>query len=211
MLNLKIDGAWEPQDFIQVLQAVESFYYKLTPIGSRRSRMSPFWLDEEYYVWRSARSSGLTYESALDQINQRLLERARYETPSYGRLRVDRIHYASPGGIDLLGIGKVFETLANSVGRIKVYYDETHIRRERDEQAKLDTELKRLQIEKERETLQSLKIKNAQDALTLLDAHPEVHDALVPLLVRDQDALASRIAEQKLISANVVSSDREGG
>jgi hypothetical protein len=101
--------------------------------------------------------------------------------------------------------------LANSVGRIKVYYDETHIRRERDEQAKLDTELKRLQIEKERETLQSLKIKNAQDALTLLDAHPEVHDALVPLLVRDQDALASRIAEQKLISANVVSSDREGG
>jgi len=211
MLMLEIDGAWEPQDFIEVLRSTESFYYKLASVGSRRLRGLPYWLDDDYYMWGSARYGGLPFEAALDQINQRLLERARYETPSYERLRVDRIQYASPGGIDLLGIGKVFETIANSVGRIKVYFDEAHLRRERDAQASLDTELKRLQVEKERETLQSLKIRNAQEALALLDDRPEVHDALLPLLVRDQDALASRIAERKLISANVASGDREGG
>jgi hypothetical protein len=154
MLMLEIDGAWEPQDFVEVLRSTESFYYKLAPVGSRRLRGLPYWLDDDYYMWGSARYGGLPFEAALDQINQRLLERARYETPSYERLRVDRIQYASPGGIDLLGIGKVFETIANSVGRIKVYFDEAHLRRERDTQASLDTELKRLQVEKERETLQ---------------------------------------------------------
>jgi hypothetical protein len=84
-------------------------------------------------------------------------------------------------------------------------YDDKNIRRERDSQAALDTELKRLQIEKERASLQSIKIKNAKDALELLDSHPEAHEALLPLLVRDQDALADRIAERKLISAKVTS------
>lgn len=206
MLKLKIDGQWEPQDFIEVLQSIESFYYKLTPIGSRRFRGLAPWFDDDY-PWGIVKFDGLPFEVVLDQINHRFRERGRYETPSYGRLKINRIQYASPGGIDLLGIGKVFETLTNSIGRIKTYYDETHLRGQRDEQASLDTELKRLQIEKERETLQSIKIANARDTLNLLDAHPEARDALVPLLVRDQDALANRIAERKLISSSITADE----
>jgi hypothetical protein len=92
---------------------------------------------------------------------------------------------------------------------MKIYFDEAHLRSQRDTQASLDTELKRIEVEKERESLQALKIKNAHDALQLLDSHPDMHDALVPLLVRDQDAIASRLAERKLISARGIPGDQE--
>ena len=208
MLRLEIDGRWEPQDFIDILRAVESFYYKLAQRRLHRFGF-PFWLDEDYPIWTRERFGFGSFEAALDHMNERLLERARYETPSYRRLSLARIQYASPGGIDLLGIGRVFETLANSIGRMKTYFDEAHLRSERDTQASLDTELKRIEIEKERESLQALKIRNAQEALQLLDSHPDMRDALVPLLVRDQDAIANRLAERKLISARVVPGDRE--
>lgn len=208
MLSLEIDGRWEPQDFIEILGAIESFYYKLAQERWHRFR-SPFWLDDEYLFFERERFGVLSFEADLDRLNERMLERARYETPSHKRLSVRRIQYASPGGIDLLGIGKVVETLANSIGRMKAYFDEAHLRTERDAQATLDTELKRIEIEKERESLQALKIRNAQDALQLLDAHPDMHEALVPLLVRDQDAIANRLAERKLISARVVPADQE--
>ncbi len=208
MLSLEIDGKWEPQDFIEVLGAIESFYYKLAQ--ERRHRlMPPYWLEDDYFLFERERFGGSSFEAALDRLNARMLDRARYETPSYRRLSVSRIQYSSPGGIDLLGIGKIVETLANSIGRMKTYFDEAHLRSERDAQARLDTELKRIEIEKERESLQALKIRNAQDALQLLDSHPDMHEALVPLLVRDQDAIASRLAERKLISARVIPGDQE--
>src|SRR5438045_3083906 len=142
MLTLKIGVQWEARDFIEVLRSVDSFYYK----GSLRNKRDPydvsFWLEDHYY---SFRSDGVPFETALDYINQQLLERARYETPSDQRLTVRRIRYASPGGIDLLGVGKVVEIISNSIGRVRVYYDERHLRRERDAQAALDTELRRLQ------------------------------------------------------------------
>ena len=208
MLSLEIDGRWEPQDFIEVLRAIESFYYKLAQERLYRFGL-PLWLDEGYPSWASERFGVVPFKATLDHMNERMLERARYETPSYKRLSVVRIQYASPGGIDLLGIGKVFETLANSIGRMKTYFDEAHLRSERDTQASLDTELKRIEAEKERESLQALKIKNAQDALHLLASHPDMRDALLPLLVRDQDAIASRLAERKLISARVTPGGRE--
>jgi hypothetical protein len=206
MLKLEIGGRWEPQDFIEVLRSIESFYYKVAPGGSHHLR-PPVWVDEDYPFWLGERFEGSSFEFILDHINQRMLERARYEAPSYKRLSVVRIRYASPGSIDLLGIGKVFETLANSIGRMKTYFDEAHLRSEGDAQASLDTELKRIEIEKERESLQALKIKNAQEALQLLDFHPDMRKALVSLLVRDQDAIASRLAERKLISASVAPND----
>jgi hypothetical protein len=207
MLRLEIGGRWEPQDFIEILRAIESFYYKLARERWYRFR-SPVWLDDDYSLWASERFGVLSFEAALDRLNERMLERARYEAPSSRRLSVVRIQYASPGSIDLLGIGRVLETLANSIGRMKTYFDETHLRSERDQQASLDTELKRIEVEKERETLQALKIKNAQDALRLLESHPDMHDTLVPLLVRDQDAIANRLAERKLLSARIIPNDR---
>jgi hypothetical protein len=204
MLTLKINGRWEPQDFIETLRSIESFYYKVTLHRSRWFLEPPYWFADHYYPFRS---ENVPFEILLDQVNQRLLDRARYETPSEQRMAIRRIRYASPGSIDLLGIGKVVEVISDSIGRMKVYYDDKKVRRERDTQAALDTELKRLQIEKERESLQSIKIKNAKDALDLLDAHPQAHEALVPLLVRDQDVLADLIGQRKLISAKATTGD----
>jgi hypothetical protein len=206
MLRLKIDGRWEPQDLIELLRAIESFYYKLAFKRRYRSR-SRLSVDDIYWSWASDRFGNASYAAALDYLNEKMLEQARYEMPSGGRIRIAKIMYASPGGIDLLGIGKVFETLANSIGRLKVYNDDARLRSERDAQAGFDTELKRIEVEKERENLQSLKIKNAREALQLLEAHPDMQETLVPLLVRDQDALATKLGEQKLISAKVVHRD----
>lgn len=208
MLRLEIDGHWEPQDFIEVLAAVESFYYKLARRRYFRFHYPPL-LDDEYLIWSRERFGFGSFETTLDRVNASLLAQARYESPAFMRLSIARIEYASPGGIDFLGAGKIFETITNSIGRLKTYYDEAHLRRERDTQASLDTELKRIEVEKQRENLQALKIKNAQDAIQVLEAHPEMRDTLVPLLVRDQDAIASRLADQKLISAKVVGGDRE--
>lgn len=206
MLRLEIDGSWEPQDFIEVLQSLESMYYKLAYWETRRSWPRPFYYDELYFFDRF-NTADLRYETILDIANQRLLERARYEAPQRTRLSVQRITYASPGGIDLLGIGKGLEAISNSIGRMIVYFDERHLRRERDQQATLETEAKRIELEKERENLRALKIKNARDALDLFREHPDDREQLIPLLVRDQDALSSRIAEQKLISARASSGD----
>jgi hypothetical protein len=208
MLELRIDGDWEPYDFIEIFRSIESFYYKLATAKFRDRYDLPYWLRDDFEGWSFGRWDGVPFEVVLDRINERMLERARYQTPARFRLTVARIQYASPGGIDLLGIGKVFETVANSIGRVKSYYDDAALRRERDSQAALDTQLKLLEVEKEKENLQALKIKNAEDALRILDARPELRDALVPLLVRDQDALANRIADQKLIGARVANSDR---
>jgi len=208
MLKLKIDGRWEPQDFIEVLRSIESFYYKLA-LGRFVDLPPPYWGGDRYSFWTSERFNGWPFEAILDDINHRMLERARYEAPTHERLSIRRIRYSSPGGIDLLGVGKAFDVLANSIGRMKTYFDEAHLRKERDIQTSLDTELKRIEVEKERESLQALKIKNAHDALQLLELHPEMGDALVPLLVRDQDAIASRLAERKLISARVVRGGQE--
>jgi hypothetical protein len=224
MLSLEIEGAWEPQDFIELLRSIESFYYKLALRDTPWVDRVLDWIDDEY-KWERWRYDRIPFEVTLDQINQRILDQSRYETPFYRRLKVKRIKYASPGGIDLLGIGKVFETICNSVGRIKSYFDEANLRKERDEQARLDTELKRVQLEKERvqlekervqlekerENLQSLKIMNAVDALKLIGAQPRLRGMLLPLLVRDQDPLANLISEGKLIAARTTASRRKVG
>lgn len=200
MLRLEIDGAWEPQDFIEVLQATESMYYKLAHPAYRYS--SRFLFFEEMRLFERQAVYAQSYETLLDTINERLLDRARYESAGYERLRVKRINYASPGGLDLIGIGKVCEVIADSIGRMKVYFDDRHVRRERDEQARIETERKRVELEKEQESLRATKIENAKNALELLDRHPEENEWLLPLLVRDQDALSNRIAERKLITAS---------
>ncbi len=209
MLQLRIDRSWEPQDFIEVIQSIESMYYKLSSPFERRFRPYPFFEDELFLI-EGGMSGVMPFGNRLDLANLRLLERARYEARSYERLFVRRIEYASPGGIDFMGIGKVVEVMANSIGRMKVYWDEAHLRRERDAQMSLETSRKRIELDKEQENLRSIQIRNAREALELLEKFPDRHDVLVPLLVRDQEHLSTRIAEGKLISATVSDSDKAG-
>lgn len=202
LLTLHIDNVWELSDFVDALQSVESMYYKLEASKHRKPfRLWPgypsgyFYLDRELPFERS-------YTEQLDNLNRFLCERARHETLSPEKLLVKRIQYASPGSIDLLGIGKVCEVMADAIGQIVTFYDERHIRRERDEQASLETEQKRIEIDRDRETLRSLQIQNARDMLELKRDFPDHElEIMVPLLVRDQELLSELIADGRLIGA----------
>ncbi|WP_421857492.1 hypothetical protein [Oricola sp.] len=200
MLRVEIAENWEPQDFIDVLQSIESMYYKLSFNKYRHYGYLGFPFPDEYYS-EFPEFVGSSIQGALDYTNRRLLEIARYEVPQPARLMVGRIEYASPGWIDFVGLGKVVEVISDSIGRMVTYYDERHMRRERDIQASIETEERRVELERDRELLQSLKIQNARDALEILERYPSDREVLVPLLVRDQDALSDRIAEGKLVRA----------
>lgn len=200
MLILRIDNIWEPHDFVQVLSCVESMYYKLNDrsyrIPGRRYAFDfgqPDLFEPNFPI-------EVSYAQSLERINRILAERARFEMSPQDRLLVSRIQYASPGSIDLLGIGKACDSIANAIGRIVSYYDERHIRRERDKQATLETDRKSIETEKDQETLRSLKISNARNMLELERDFPdEAREHLLPLLVRDQDGLSELIADGRLV------------
>jgi len=129
---------------------------------------------------------------------------ARTTTTGPLRLSVARIQYGSPGRIDLVGLGEACKALEGIFDRLFQYFTGRHLRRERDKQAKLDTELKEVEVEKERESLHALKLENARALLAMRRDFPEASEVLLPLIARDQDKLIPRIAEAKLVG---VSSD----
>lgn len=203
MLKLYIDNSWEPNDFVELMQCTESMYYKLYAPRRYRSffRYSPFFEPDLFLDRRP--TYGQSYEETLDRMNRALCEQARFESSGPERLIVKSIRYSSPGGVDLLGLGKACESIANAVGKIVSYYDDRHLRRERNKQASIQTEQKRVEVERDSESLKSLKIQNARAMLELERDFPdEARDVLLPLLVRDQDALSDLIADGRLIGAD---------
>lgn len=202
MLTLQIDGRWEPEDFIEVLTAVESIYYKVA-VARRYS------FDRGFY-WFEDRAAFSSYEEHLDAVNRWILTRSRDVAPQYLRLQVARIQYASPGGIDLVGLGEACKAVEGIVDRLLKFFTERTLRRERDRRSQIATEIKGVEHEKEIENLRGLKIRNAREILELRRDFPEVPDELfVALLNRDQEKLIPRIAEGKLIGVTRVDGVRE--
>ena len=202
MLKLKIEGQWEPSDFIEVFGAVESMYYKVSRYGDRaydeyRRALDPAW----YFHFGLGYSFELGSERTLDELNSRIVSISRRVAPSKNRIFVRRIQYSSPGGIDLLGLGKAFEIVKNSIGSMIRYFDERHLRQERDSQATLETERSKIGLEMDKENLRSLQIRNAREALRLREDYTLENDVMVALFVRDQELLADKIMEQKLVDA----------
>jgi hypothetical protein len=79
--------------------------------------------------------------------------------------------------------------------RIIRFYEERGIRRERVAQEKIETE-------RRRESLRSLQLKNAKEELKLRrEFGGRAVNPLVPLAVRDQQRLSTRIAEGKIVRA----------
>jgi hypothetical protein len=192
MLRLKIDRQWEPEDFIEVLEATESLYYKA--LGYRRRPFAP----EIFFLER--RGSFLSYDERLDSLNDWLLKEHRMTTHAEIRLQIKCIEYASPGGIDFAGLGQAMEAIDRSIGRMIEFFTERRKRREGDKQAKLETSIKEIELAKEQESLRAIQIANAREILSLRREYPdELEELLLPLAVRDQEKLASRIAEQKLV------------
>lgn len=192
MLRLEIDGRWEPEDFIEVLKAVESLYYK-----AALSRRFPY---EHPYFWYDRPLTSSRFEDHLDITNDWLLQRARTVARSDYRLKVARISYASPGGIDLAGLGEACRAVEGIIDRLIKLITERKLRREADKQAEADTAIRQTELEKEMESLRTLKIDNARAILELRrDFHDMPEEVLVALIANDQDRLIPRIAEGKLI------------
>lgn len=185
MLRLKIDGAWEPEDFIAVLEAVESLYYKIA-LARRLRYEDPF-----YWYERSFRFD--SFDEQVTSTNRFLLQRARSVARADYRLTVGRISYASPGDIDLVGIGKACKSVEGIVDRLIKLFTERKLRQEAGKQAEIETA-------RQQESLRSLKIENA---LTILQARldfPDVpEDFWIALVSNDQDKLIPRIAEGKIV------------
>jgi hypothetical protein len=185
MLQIDINGAWEPADFIDVLESIESMYFKCLDFEDMRYSV-PHWSFTVAPFNRVA-------SEHMDAVNRHLLDFSRYTADSETRLSVKRISYASPGSIDLIGIGRAFDAIARTIERIIRFYEERDIRREKLLQEQIATEHKR-------QTLRSLEIKNAREILKLQKDFPRsAKDLLLPLLVRDQERIAERVAQGKIV------------
>jgi len=182
VFRLKIDGRWEPSDFIDTLEAVETLYYMALD--------KPFyhwaWL-EDYRYFAGPEFHLSPYDSYLDTMNRAMLARARRVIPGGGRLFVKRIEFASPGGMDFAGVGQAADAVERLVGRLIDFFADRRLRRERDKQAAIETEIRD-------QNLASLKIDNARKLLELHRAFPDA-EHLIALAVRGQDKLADRIAQ----------------
>ncbi len=193
MLRLEIAGSWEPQDFADLLNGIDSLYYKAAiPVPH---------LSAQPFLWHESPIGPSLFEAHLDRINYWLLTRARTIADGDARSRVVRIEYGSPGNIDLLGLGKAFEAIERLIGSLFTFFADRHLRRERDKQAAIETEIKQ-------EHLRALKIKNAHDYLKLVREFPDLHEDLaLSLIVRDQDKLIPMIAEGKLVGVSMPDSE----
>lgn len=195
MLRLKIDGSWEPEDFIEVLKGVESLYYKAALV--RRYPGFPY---EPPFYWFERHSPPVSFDEHLDLSNDWLLARARAVAHGSHRMRVARVHYASPGKIDLVGLGEACRAIEGIVDRLIKFFTERELRREADNQARIETSRKQVELEKDGESLRALKIDNARGLLKLrrdFDDMPE--EQIIALIGNDQDRLIPRITEGKLI------------
>ena len=197
MLRLELSGFWEPEDFIEVFSGIESLYYKAA-IG--RSLLS-----HNSWPLFGPPSFSSSFSSHLEETNDSFVSQARTTAMPDVRMSVARIEYASPGSIDLLGFGKACEVVCNTISRIVGFYAERDLRRERDRQAGIDTDLRETELERERESLRAIKLDNALKIMEMSREFPDWSEAiLVSLAVNDQDKLIPRIAERKLVGIRVL-------
>ena len=193
MLRLKLDGKWEPEDFIDVFRGVESLYYKAAIERSYRHQGSLGWPGS---LWST------TFERHVEEANSWFLSEARAIALPQERLRITCIEYGSPGIIDIQGVGKVLEVLAGAIGRSVTFFAERDLRKERMKQAKLESRKMEIGLEFEEESVRALKLANAQKLLEIRQDYPDwPEDRFLLLAVSDLDKLLPRIAEGKLVGA----------
>lgn len=203
MLRLDIDGHWDPEDFIEVLRGIESLYYKAAIERSYRHQGSIGWIGP----WRST-----TFAGYVDEANSWFVSEARAIALPRERLRIASVEYGSPGSIDLLGVGKVCEVLANVIGRSVMFFEERDLRRERTKQAKLETRKMEIELEGEQESVRALKLANAQKLLEIRRDYPDwTEDHFLLLAVSDQDRILPRISEGKIVGAESVEDEPPRG
>ena len=199
MLRLELNGVWEPEDFIEVFSGLESLYYKAAIGRSLSSQGSSPLFGRPWF--------SSSFSDHLEETNDWFVSQARAMAMPDVRMTVARIHYASPGSIDLLGFGKALEVVCDTIARFFVYYSERDLRRERARQARIETDIKQTELEAARESLRAIKLENARKIMQMSREFPDwSEEILVSLAVNDQDKLIPRISEGKLVGIRTVES-----
>ena len=200
MLRLEIEGRWEPENFIQTLEGIESLYYKAAIKRLVSYETSFFWYDRSRIF--------TSYDDYLNWTNDWLLARARITARPFERLTVAGIQYGSPGFIDLLGFGEACRALEGIVCRLISFFEDRNLRKQRDEQATIDTALKELELEAKEDSLRTIKWENAGKILELCQDYAGLpEDLLRSIVTNDQDKIISLIAEGKLVGISTGDSD----
>jgi hypothetical protein len=198
MLRVEIDDVWEPQDFVEVLESIEALYYIAAPPITWRDDFPypPPW--RRYYGLSDPQLASYDVEA----LNRRHLDIARRIAPPESRVIVDQIQYASPGSVDLVGIGKACEAIAGIIDRLIKFVTEREKRKQENEQAKITTKIKRVELDERRESLRALKLKNARELLAIRSEYRDVMDEqYLALADRNQDKLLERIVDGKIVGA----------
>lgn len=184
MLRISIEGRWSPDEFIALLEGFEGLYYK-----------SHKWSTSSYGIPHPSLSEILLSRSMTrGHVNYILTEEGRTLADRQSRLEVAAISYGSPGSIDLVGLGKAFEAIASIIEKLIKYFSERKLRE--------------VQLERERESLRSLKLENARQLLELRRDYPDVPDSLlISLCILDQDKLIPLIAERKILDVRQLPGD----
>jgi len=158
MLRLHIAEKWEPQDYLAAISAVETLYY--VTLFARGGRWHELWEYGQPGRYRRFFTEGGT-------LGEYLVGEARALADRSERLIINEIRHSSPGFMDFDGVGQVAEALDRSFGRIIDVFTGRRLRKEANEQAKIETEIKR-------ENLNSIKIDNARKLLDLYHDYPEI-------------------------------------
>ena len=182
-LRVSIDRRWEARDFVELIEGVESIYYKFSP---RRGAVTPSVLRLRTHTPEKVRQANASF----------LLHERKYRS-SDERLWVKRISFGSPGDIDFLGIGKAIEATTDLIQALLKIATERRLRRELDIQEAIRTKM----LDQERDlnaiNLQSAKVELARQYAGYLkefgiNVKP---DTAVELLLGDLDKLSPMISE----------------
>lgn len=196
-LSIKISGDWTVEDFAVLFRSLEDLYEiaatQLTDsfIGNYPETIPAGTEDSDsrvlYYRVDRASISGeefiqvepVTFGPGLD----RLIQTRRptlYLEQKINPLIVKSIRFNSPGGIDILGIGKFVEAIKGMFETSIKFFTERRARRATDENLNLTNEKLRISIEQEKQKLIDMKLTNIEKYLKLdgLENHKDYSKAL---------------------------------
>ena len=205
ILRVKVDGFWEPEDFIDTFKGIESFYYKSAIWGSVSDSYRYRYLMIDRYPFYSP------IEDSKKRINDEIISEARILVKPAQRIIVDRIEYGSPGSIDFLGLGKLLEVFLNAIGSTVKYFGEKDLRKEQARQSAIQTEIMK-------DNLRTIRRDNVDKTLDIIRKmynldrdhpgwHEEFEDRLRLLLAIDLEKIDRVIAERKITGAEMTDRD----
>ena len=192
-LTVQIDGAWEPEDFIEAFSGIERLYYRLAPMIED--------LDDELASKnpRRPRRRAARFD----------IEKERDYRPPEERLAVSSVTYNSPGNISFEGLGPAIDAVGRLIQGLAALVTQRVQRKELDKQASVETERLEIQRDSERVSLTAKRIALVMETIEHINQFgnhlpPDIREALID----DLRGILRLIQEGLIAGATTVTQDR---